>query len=300
MRLLYFPGCKLEPDLPAYDWATRAVLDALAVQLVDDELNCCGYPVRHQNFAAFLLSAARNLALAEARGLDILTPCKCCFGSFKHALHWLRLKPALGREINQHLAKEGLRWEDRSEVIHLLSLLHRKVGGEALKARVTAPLTGIRVAPHYGCHALRPVAVTGFDNPTAPRIFEDLVTATGATPVPWSRRTECCGNPLREKNLRISLALMERKLASAREAGADYLCSACTYCQLQFDGLRRHHPEADPTLGPDSVAAILYPQLLGLAMGLGPERLGLTPETMPASATAPATAFAAFTARAGR
>jgi heterodisulfide reductase subunit B len=83
---------------------------------------------------------------------------------------------------------------------------------------------------------------------------------------------------------------MEKKLASAQEAGADYICSACTYCQLQFDHVRRRYPEADPTSG--SVSAVLYPQLLGLAMGLGPERLGLSSETMPASA--------AFTARAGR
>jgi heterodisulfide reductase subunit B len=290
MKLLYFPGCKLEHDLPAYDKATRAVLETLAIEPVDLELNCCGYPVRHQSFPAFLLSAARNLALAEARGLDLLTPCKCCFGSFKHALHWLRHRPALRREINGHLAREGLKWEDRSDVLHLLSLLHHRVGTDQLATQVTAPLTGLRVAAHYGCHALRPVAVTAFDNPTAPRIFEDLVAATGATPVSWSRRTECCGNPLWEKNSRISLALMEKKLASAQEAGADYICSACTYCQLQFDHVRRRYPEADPTSG--SVSAVLYPQLLGLAMGLGPERLGLSSEAVPAPA--------AFTARAGR
>jgi heterodisulfide reductase subunit B len=289
MKLLYFPGCKLEYHLPAYDQATRAVLGRLSVDLVDQELNCCGYPVRHQSFPAFLLSAARNLAIAEAFGLEILTPCKCCFGSLRHALYWLRRKPALGQEINGHLAREGLSWEDRSGVIHLLSLLHQRVGNDPLKAQVASPLTGVRVAAHYGCHALRPVEITAFDNPTAPRIFEDLVAAAGATPVFWSRRTECCGNPLWEKNSRISLALMEKKLASAQEAGADYICSACTYCGLQFDGIRRRHPEADPTGG--SVSAIVYPQLLGLAMGLPRERLGLTPD-MPAPA--------AFTARAGR
>ena len=188
MKLLYFPGCKLEQHLPAYDAATRAVLSQLSIQLVELELNCCGYPVRHQSFTAFLLSAARNLALADARRLNILTPCKCCFGSLRHALHWLRRKPALRQEINRHLAREGLRWEDRSEVIHLLSLLRHQVGIDQLKASVTAPLSGMQVAAHYGCHALRPVDITAFDNPTAPRIFEDLVAVTGATPVSWSVR----------------------------------------------------------------------------------------------------------------
>jgi heterodisulfide reductase subunit B len=280
MKLLYFPGCKLDYHLPAYDRATRAVLDHLSIDLVDREMNCCGDPVRHQSFVAFVYSAARNLALAEAEGLAIMTPCKCCFGSYQHARHWLRRKPALRKQINARLAEDGLHWEDRSEVFHLLSLLHRQVGTSTLKVRVRNPLTGVRVAAHYGCHALRPAEITGFDNPTAPRIFEALVAATGATPVPWSRRTECCGHPLWKQNPRISLALMEKKLVSAREAGADCLCSACTHCQLQFDFVRRQHPEADPTEG--KLSAIVFPQLLGLAMGLPPDRLGLRPDGVPA------------------
>lgn len=273
MKLLYFPGCKIKDHLPAYDASTRAVLGGLRIELVDQEMNCCGYPVRHQSFGAYLFSAARNLALAEARGLDILTPCKCCLGSFKHALYWLRRKPLIKAEINRRLATENLHWADRSDVIHLLSLLHHHVGGQKLKARATAPLKAMRVAAHYGCHALRPAAVTGFDNPTAPQLFENLVAATGATPVLWSRRTECCGGPLMEINPRMALALMEKKLASAQEAGADYLCSACTHCQLQFDGARRQHPQADPTQG--RLKILLYPQLLGLAMDLPADQLGL-------------------------
>lgn len=273
MKRLYFPGCKIHDHLPAYDASTRAVLARLSVELVDTELNCCGYPVRHQNFRAYLLSAARNLALAEAQGLDILTPCKCCFGSFKHALYWLRRKPALAEDINRRLASENLHWADRSDAVHLLSLLHNQVGDERLKAQVTAPMQEVKVAAHYGCHALRPAAVTAFDNPTAPQLFESLVAATGANPLLWARRTECCGAPLWEKNPRMALALMEKKLASAQEAGADYLCSACTYCQLQFDGIRRQHPQADPSQG--RLKTLLYPQLLGLAMGLPADELGI-------------------------
>jgi heterodisulfide reductase subunit B len=281
MKLLYFPGCKLGSHLPAYDRATRAVMDQLSIELVDREMNCCGQPIRHQSFTAYLFSAARNLALAEAEELSILTPCKCCFGSYQHARYWLRRKPQLRRHINALLAEDGLCWEDRSDVFHLLSLLHRQVGEAALRARVNAPLAGVRIAAHYGCHALRPAEITGFDNPTAPRIFETLVAVTGATPVSWSRRTECCGNPLWEQNPRMSLALMEKKLQSAREAGADCLCTACTHCQLQFDGIRRQRPEADPAEG--KLSAMVYPQLLGLSMGLPPERLGLRPESVPAS-----------------
>ncbi len=290
MKLLYFPGCKIPFHLPAYNRSTRSVLSALEIELVEMDLNCCGYPVRHQNFSAFLLSSARNLALAEAQGLDILTPCKCCFGSIKHALYWLRRKPTLRVRINQRLASENLQWRDRSDVIHLLSLLYHKVGTRRIQEHVLTPLEHLRVAAHYGCHALRPAEVTAFDNPTSPQLFEALVAATGATPVFWARRTECCGNPLWNKNQNMALALMERKLASAQEAGAELLCSACTYCQLQFDETRRMHLNADPTQG--RLQAILFPQLLGMSMDLPAENLGLDSLTR--------TGACAFTANAGK
>ena len=183
MKLLYFPGCKIPFHMPAYGRSTRSVLSALEIELVDMDLSGCGYPVRHQDFSAFLLSSTRNLALAEAQGVDILTPCKCCYGSLKHALYWLRRKPAMRDRVNQHLAAENLHWRDRSDVIHLLSLLYHTVGTRRLQDRVSTPLEHLNVAAHYGCHALRPAEVTAFDSPTAPRIFEELIAVTGANPV---------------------------------------------------------------------------------------------------------------------
>ena len=83
MRFAFFPGCKIPFYLKEYGLATRSVLAALDVQIEEMEFTCCGYPVRHLNFESFILSAARNLALAENKGLTVLTPCKCCFGSLK-------------------------------------------------------------------------------------------------------------------------------------------------------------------------------------------------------------------------
>ncbi len=273
MKLLYFPGCKIDYHLPAYDRSTRAVLTNLDIELVDAELNCCGDPVRHQHFHAFLLSAARILAVADMRGLDILTPCKCCFGSLKHALYWLRRRPLLREAINGRLLTEHLMWQDRCEVIHLLSLLHAPDVAARIGARVNAPLDGIRVAANYGCHALRPAAVTGFDNPTAPRIFEDLITATGASPVAWARRTDCCGSPLMATNPPMAMTLTAQKLDSAHGAGADVICNACTHCQIQYDAFRRQHSVSNPSRRRQT--SLLYPQLLGLAMGLSPDQLGI-------------------------
>jgi heterodisulfide reductase subunit B len=268
---LYFPGCKISPFLPQYDTATRAVLSAFDIRLDHTELNCCGYPVRHQNLAASVLAAARNLAIADRAGLPLLTPCQCCFGNLKQAAYWLGENDELRRFVNNQLDAEGLRWHQDIPVRHLLSVLAEDIGIEAIRPRVKRPLKGVYVAAHYGCHALRPGHVMQLDNPLAPTLFENLIAALGATPVDWPLRLECCGHPVWEKNPTLSLKLMARKLEDARAAGAQILATACTYCQIQFETVRAAHPEEDDTPLP----AQLYPQLLGIALGMPSDALGL-------------------------
>ncbi len=275
---LYFPGCKINTFMPQYGLSTRSVMTALGISLDQTELNCCGYPVRHENFAAFMVAAVRNLAIAAARGLALMTPCKCCFGNLKHADHWMHQDETLRRQINALLAKEGLAWRQGIVIRHLLSVLDEAVGTDALKTAVTRPLTGLRVAAHYGCHALRPGNITQFDNPLAPTLFERMVALTGATAVNWPLRLECCGQPQTGKNNRVAMALMTRKLDDARQADAQIMATACTHCQMQFDDGQF---EYGPPTGCAPVPAVLYTQLLGTAMGLPEEALGLEKNRIP-------------------
>lgn len=267
MKYAYFPGCKIPEHVPEYDTATRAVLDRLGVRLADLEFNCCGYPVRHQSFEASVLSGARNLAIARKEHLTIVTPCKCCFGNLKHVEYWMKQRPLLRRKINKTLAKEGLKWDNDIRVIHLLTLLAEDVGEDAIKSSIVNPLKNLKIAPHYGCHALRPGEVVQFDNPLTPTIFEKLIQLTGAKPIDWPLRLECCGNPLWEKNNRLSIKLMNKKLRDASESGADLIATACTYCQIQFEQVRRNLPEEKQKV--PGLRAVLYPWILGDAMGLG-------------------------------
>jgi heterodisulfide reductase subunit B len=263
---LYFPGCKLSPYLPQYDRSTRALLAAFGIGLDDTELNCCGYPARHQHLAASMLAAARNLAIARSRGLVLLTPCQCCYGQLRQAAYWLTQNTALRRRVNAELAVEGLHWAPDVAVRHLLSVLAEDIGCAAIAARVSRPLAGLSVAAHYGCHALRPGHVTQLDNPLAPTIFENLLAAAGARPVDWPLRLDCCGHPAWEKNIRLSLALMQHKLADAREAGARVMATACTYCQIQFDIVRASRDT--PPNAAEGLPSILVTQLVGFAIGL--------------------------------
>ncbi|RLC08770.1 MAG: disulfide reductase [Deltaproteobacteria bacterium] len=273
MEFAYFPGCKIDYYLKQYGMSSRAVLSALGVELVDIEFNCCGYPIRHQSFQSSILLAARSIALAQKEKLDIITPCMCCFGHLKYAEQCLKENSSLKEETNSILSNEGLKWEGSIQIKHLLSVLFHNVGLETIRGQIQNPYHGLRVAVHYGCHALRPGNVVRFDNPLAPTLFENLVDVTGAESVDWARRLECCGNPLWEKNNSLSLKLMRKKLEDATQSGAKFLCTACTYCQIQFDTVQE--AELLQGRGTDALPSILYPQLLGLSLGLDETALGL-------------------------
>ena len=268
MKFALFLGCRIPSQVPAYEASTRAVLAHFGIEVVDLPFTCCGYPARSASRDGFALSAARNLALAERAGLDLLTPCQCCFGTLRHAQRFLDEDAGLSARAAHALAAEGLAWSGRTEVRHLLQVLAREVGVATLAAAVRRPQAGLSVAAQYGCHALRPSNVTAFDNPLAPTLFEALVAATGATPVDWPRRLECCGDPLHENNTALAARMTRAKIVDAVESGASVMCTACPHCQLRFEAAR-----SDPRT--PAVRTLLYPQLLGLALGLPEAALGL-------------------------
>jgi heterodisulfide reductase subunit B len=270
MKYAIFMGCKIPHYLEQYGTSTRAVFKHLDVELVDLEFNCCGYPVRSYNFEASILSAARNIALAEKKNLDILTPCKCCYGSLKHADYSLRENDELRKSINKKLLEEGLEWRGSINIRHILNALYEDVGLKKIKSKVVKSLDQLKVAPSYGCHALRPSNITGFDNPLYPTIFEEIISQTGAKSVEWHMKLECCGNPLWEKNRELSLNMLEKKINSAIESEADCISSACTYCQIQFDKIAEEELNSS-----ENIPSILVTQLLGLSFGLPEKVLGI-------------------------
>ena len=274
MKFALFLGCTIPRRVQQYDLSARAVLGKFDVDVVDiREFSCCGYPLKNSDFKTFVLFSARNLALAEKRGLDMMTLCKCCFGSLKKVNHLMKEEPSLRNEINTFLAKEGLEYKGGLEVTHFLSVLHKEIGLATLKEKITRPFKNLKIATHYGCHALRPSDIMQFDNAAAPVLFDQLVKTTGAKSIDWPQKLECCGAPLMGVNDELSMDLTESKLANGKASGADYLCVGCPWCHVQFDTVQEmmtsirganHH-----------LPSILYPQLLGLAMGIGGETLGV-------------------------
>ncbi len=274
MRFALFLGCNIPARVPQYELSARAVLARLGVEIADNpEFKCCGNPIRNTDLKTYILMAARNLALAEKEGLDMLVLCMCCFGSLKMAARIMKQNAAVREEVNMRLAAEGLRYSGTAGVKHFLSVLYHDVGAKALEESIERPFKGIKIASHYGCHGLRPSDVTELDNPVAPVLLDELVAATGAESLDWSLKLECCGAPLLGVNDPLSLELTRKKIANGLQAGADYLCVACPYCQMQFDRVQQMMASVGETA--NYLPSIVYPQILGLAMGIGSDALGI-------------------------
>jgi heterodisulfide reductase subunit B len=274
MRYALFQGCQIPARLPQYETAARAVLEKLDIDLVEiREFACCGYPMRNTDLTASLLAAARNLAIAHEQHLPLLVLCQCGYGQLRYAAHLLKEEPTVKEQLNHILTKEGLEYSQPPEIKHLLTVLYHDIGTEAIKEKITKPFTELKIATHYGCHALRPSEITAFDDPVNPSLFDELVELTGAESISWEARLDCCGAPLFGSNDTLALSLMAKKITSAHSAGAHYLAVACPYCHLQFDSVQKMVSIRNNTN--HTLAPILYPQLLGLSMGMDSERLGL-------------------------
>lgn len=266
--------CTTPIVLPEYEWSTNAVMEKLGIELIDvAELGCCGYPLRNISFRAHILASARNLALTEKENLDLLTVCNCCYGTLRYVDNLMKNDASIRKEVNTTLEKEGLKYEGDIQAKHILQVLYDDVGIETIKDMIVKPFDGLRIATHYGCRILRPSKVAQFDKPHFPTKFDELVEVTGAQSIEWPKKLECCGSPLWGINNELSLDLTESKLKGAKESGADYLCVACSYCQIQFDRVQRILlTQRGPGL---KLPSVLYPQLLGLSLGIDGETLGL-------------------------
>jgi heterodisulfide reductase subunit B len=282
MKFAIFRCCPTSQFLTYYEMSTNAVLSKLGVTVIDvKEFNCCGYPLKSTNKLAYLLASVRNLALAADRGLDLITLCNCCFESLKEAKSIMESDASMRDRVLEVLSKEGLAYRETIQIRHLFEVLLEDIGIDGIKERLVAGYDGLKIATHYGCHLLRPSRILQFDDPAAPTRFDDLVELTGAQSVSWKSKLDCCGAPALGGDDALSLNLTKQKIKDARAGGADFLCVACVYCQLQFDRVQHMHVAASSN--GNSLAPILYTQLLGLTLGIEPGELGLDQHCMDTS-----------------
>ncbi|MGD2104776.1 MAG: CoB--CoM heterodisulfide reductase iron-sulfur subunit B family protein [Anaerolineae bacterium] len=275
MGISYFPGCTLSTNAKNYDRSGRAVAEALGLSLEElPEWQCCGatFPLMLDDSMA-LIAPTRILYQAQEAGNRVATLCSICFNVLRRSQALLERDEEMLDRINWFTDQE---YEGDVHVAHFLELLRDDLGWDedpdALAARVKRPLTGLNVAPYYGCLLLRPYEEIGLDDPENPRILHDLVRALGAEPIDFPYNVECCGSYLTVKEPDVPETLSREIVASARAHGADVIITACPLCQFNLDYPQR---ETGASRSGDRVPVLYFTQLMAVALGLPEETWGL-------------------------
>jgi succinate dehydrogenase / fumarate reductase, cytochrome b subunit len=275
LKIAYYPGCVAQASGKELDLATRWVARALGIELVDfPNFSCCGSGfIDEANSILNLALNARNLAIAERAGLDLLTVCSTCQGMLTLANRRLEEVKTRG-QIDAALEQIGITYRGSVQVKHLLQILVEEIGIDAIRAKVKRPLSGLKVGAFYGCHLLRPAAELKWESPEDPHTFEDLLTALGADPVYYRGRVMCCGFPIQFVRESTASRIAGRQIVDARDHGADAMATPCPLCHISLDAYQN---KAAKQVGqPLDMPIFHLPQLVGLALGATPEELGLS------------------------
>ena len=280
MKLAYYPGCVAKESGKELDLATRWVCRTLGIELVDfAKFSCCGSGfIDEANEVLNVAINARNLAIAEAAGLDLMTVCSTCQGML--TLAKVRLNdPAIRAKVDAALRPLGIDYKGTSKVTHLLRVLVEDVGLPAIRAKVRRPLAGLKVGAFYGCHLLRPADEMAWESPEEPHAFEDLLAAIGAEPVLYRGRVMCCGFPVQFVKQETAGRVAGRQILDARAHGADAMATPCPLCHISLDA---YQGPAAKLVGERLEMPIFHlPQLVGLAFGATPEEMGLSRHLVP-------------------
>jgi len=272
MEYSYYPGCSLHASASEYDISTRELFKQLKIGLTEvPDWFCCGATPAHNVDELLSLSlCAKNLELADKVEGDLAVACAACFSRLKTTQHILAESPVKRKQVEKAIDAPV---KMDSKVKHLLEILARDLGLERLAAAVKKPLKGLKVACYYGCLLTRPTDVPNLDCVEAPTIMERVIEAVGAETVAWTHRLECCGANFTLSRPGVVIQLTNAILDSAKAAGADCIMVGCPLCHGNLD-IRQKEIEA--VYSTEYGLPVFYlTQLVGLAVGLKPDKLGL-------------------------
>ena len=270
MKFSYYPGCSLHSTAAEYEHSTKYVCKKMNIELEEiPDWSCCGASSAHSvNHMFGVAVPARNLAIAEKQGLDVLVPCAACYQrliavnyEMKHDAH-----------IKENLSKViGMDYKGETEVLSILEVFN-KAGMEQIAKAVEKPLKDLKVVSYYGCYYVKPPKLVNVDDTEDPMLMDKMVEAVGATAIDWPYKTECCGNSLVFHNKDVVLSLTKDILEMAKEAGADCIITACPLCQSNTD---TRQGQINKKFGTDFDIPIFYiTELLAMAMGASASEIG--------------------------
>ena len=277
----YFPGCSsAHGGAKAYDLSTKAVAKVLETEFAElEDWNCCGStPYSSVDELASYCCSARNLALAEKRGFDLVTPCSACYVLLNKTNTALKEYPELRSQVKEALAAGNLEYNGTVKVRHLLDVFVNDIGYENIKSRVKVDLKGLKVAPYYGCQIVRPGI--GFDHPEYPKSLDNLITNLGGEATTFPLKSRCCGGSLILSEEEVALDLLYKLFTSAASNGAQCIITVCPLCQTNLDVYQNKINRKFKTNF--SIPVLFFTQLMGIAFGIDSKQLGLEKCIIPA------------------
>jgi heterodisulfide reductase subunit B2 len=281
MRYAYYPGCSLEATGRPYEESVQEVAKVLGIELVElEDWNCCGATayMSINETLSFSLSA-RNLCQAKKIGDTLVTACSACYTNLRKTETYLAEFPEIKGKVDTALAEAGLRYEGGVATKHFLQTVVQDIGLNRIKSLVKHPLSGLRVAPYYGCQIARPYGIEDdADNPT---MMDNLITAIGATPTYYPMKTVCCGGSLMGIQKDVALRLCRNILLCAQQYEAQCVAVTCPLCQMNLDAFQTAINKKYGTKF--NFPIVYFTQLMGVAFGLDSKALGLNDCIVPAT-----------------
>ena len=281
MKYLFYPGCSAEGFALEYKVSTLAVLEALGAEVEElEDWICCGASVASvvSDLLGMVLPAC-NLALAERADdrLDVLAICSACYTNFRRTAAAVASDATLLATINQALEVEGLTYHGKAQARHLLDVLANDFDSETIAARVQRPLTGLTVAPYYGCQTVRPYSP--FDNDQRPTSMVAILEALGATVYHHRHGATCCGTSLLMTKPEVGFQMVGTILEAC--SPADCIVTVCPMCHMNLDS---YQDQASRAVGkPLHIPVLFLPQLMGRAFGLPESTLMFHRQVVPFS-----------------
>jgi len=271
MKYSLYPGCAGEATAKEAWLATRSVLDFLGMDVSENNAySCCGAGIVDEEDPEFEYTLnARNFALAEKEQRDIVLICNTCLLTMLKSKKTLAENPTLHHQVNADLKQIGLEYKGEVGIKHFLWLLRDDIGLDRLKELITVPIRGVKIAPFYGCHIVRPSDVIADDR--EPDFLGELIRACGAEEADYEDKYNCCGFHILLNDQATSLKMTERCLSNAEKAETDMLVTPCTLCHLNLDGYQKPANKSNRS----EIPVLHLAQMVGLALGIKPRKLGL-------------------------
>lgn len=275
-KIAYYPGCTLKTTAKNFEDSSIASAKALGFEFVEPgRWNCCGTVhalatddvMHHLAPIRNLLRVEEMKNSGEVDSDQVVTLCAMCFNTLKRSNQTFNEDDDKKKKIHDIMSKEEIQYSGKVKVLHYLEVI-RDMGWDKLKEQVKKPLTGLKIAPYYGCLLLRPRG-TGIDNVDNPTILEDLFEALGAEVIDFAYKQKCCGSYNTVHMKEVVADLSHRILKQAEEAGANIVATACPLCEYNLgprqNEVKKHYPDFG------SIPVVYFSQLMALAFGLDKE-----------------------------